>query len=103
MWYFISPDLSNDCNYATYLDYFNSLEKMTDIIIQQYLNNNDWFKAYFIGFALKIFFFQSYTSLKNVEELKTILLASKGGTVRLEGIYPGYEGSYAYPLNLKEE
>lgn len=41
--------------------------------------------------------------VKNVEELKTILLASKGGTVRLEGIYPGYEGSYAYPLNLKEE
>lgn len=41
--------------------------------------------------------------VKNVDELKSVLLVSKGGTVRLEGIYPGYEGSYAYPLNLKEE
>lgn len=41
--------------------------------------------------------------VKNVDELKTALLASKGGTARLEGIYPGYEGSYAYPLNLSGE
>ena len=41
--------------------------------------------------------------VKNLDELKSILVASKGGTVRLEGVYPGYEGSYAYPLNLKEE
>jgi hypothetical protein len=41
--------------------------------------------------------------VKNIEELKNVLVASKGGTVRLEGIYPGYEGSYAYPLNLREE
>ncbi|MBY0479778.1 MAG: trypsin-like peptidase domain-containing protein [Chitinophagaceae bacterium] len=41
--------------------------------------------------------------VKNVDELRTALLASKGGTVRLEGIYPGYEGSYAYPLNLSGE
>ncbi len=41
--------------------------------------------------------------VKNMEELKNVLVASKGGTVRLEGIYPGYEGSYAYPLNLREE
>ncbi len=41
--------------------------------------------------------------VKNIDELKNVLIASKGGTVRLEGVYPGYEGSYAYPLNMKEE
>ena len=41
--------------------------------------------------------------VKNLEELKTALIASKSGTVRLEGVYPGFEGSYAYPLNLKPE
>lgn len=41
--------------------------------------------------------------VRNLEELKSALMASKGGTVRLEGIYPGYEGSYAYPLNLHDE
>ncbi len=41
--------------------------------------------------------------IKNIDELRTVLLASKGNTVRLEGIYPGYQGSYAYPLNLKDD
>ena len=41
--------------------------------------------------------------VKNLEELKTALIASKSGTVRLEGVYPGFEGSYAYPLSLKAE
>ena len=36
----------------------------------------------------------------NIDELKTALEANKGYTVKLEGIYPGYEGSYGYPLNL---
>jgi serine protease Do len=37
--------------------------------------------------------------VKNLDDLKNIL-ANAQGTVRLEGIYPGYEGTYGYPLNL---
>ncbi len=40
--------------------------------------------------------------VKNLDELKTILSNAKG-TVRLEGIYPGYEGQYGYPLNLSAD
>lgn len=40
--------------------------------------------------------------IKTVEDLKAILTSAQGGTVRLEGIYPGYEGSYGYPLNLND-
>lgn len=39
-------------------------------------------------------------TVKNIDEFKTALEANKGYTVKLEGIYPGYEGSYGYPLNL---
>ncbi|MBG9376861.1 Do family serine endopeptidase [Panacibacter sp. DH6] len=38
--------------------------------------------------------------VKTVEDLKALLGKAQGGTVRLEGIYPGYEGTYGYPLNL---
>ncbi len=31
------------------------------------------------------------------------ILSSADGTVRLEGIYPGFEDTYAYPLNLKAQ
>lgn len=42
--------------------------------------------------------------VKNVEELQEVLAGLKGGgVVRLEGIYPGFEGSYTYPLNLSRE
>lgn len=42
--------------------------------------------------------------VKNVEELQEVLSSLKGGgVVRLEGIYPGFEGSYTYPLNLSRE
>ena len=37
--------------------------------------------------------------VKSTTDLSTILSKAKG-TVRLEGIYPGFEGTYAYPLNL---
>ena len=37
--------------------------------------------------------------VNSVEDLKAILGKSHG-TVRLEGIYPGYDGTYGYPLNL---
>jgi len=37
----------------------------------------------------------------NLEEL-TKVLANVNGTVSLEGIYPGYDGTYKYPLNLEQ-
>ena len=37
--------------------------------------------------------------VNNIDELKSVL-GSIQGTAKIEGIYPGYEGSYAYPLNL---
>jgi S1-C subfamily serine protease len=37
--------------------------------------------------------------VKDLESFKSALAGAQG-TVRLEGIYPGYEGTYAYPLNL---
>jgi len=39
--------------------------------------------------------------VNNLEALRSALGAAQG-TVRLEGVYPGYEGTYAYPLNLDE-
>jgi len=38
-------------------------------------------------------------TVKSTTDLMAILDKAKG-TVRLEGIYPGFEGTYAYPLNL---
>jgi serine protease Do len=40
--------------------------------------------------------------IKNLDDLRLTLERNKGNTVKLEGIYPGYEGSYGYPLNLGE-
>ncbi len=41
--------------------------------------------------------------IKNTDDLKAALAKNKGTTIKLEGIYPGYEGSYGYPLTLDEE
>jgi Do/DeqQ family serine protease len=41
--------------------------------------------------------------VKNVDDLRAALDKYKGTTVKLEGIYPGYEGSYGYPLSLGDE
>jgi len=41
-------------------------------------------------------------TVKNIDDLKTILQTSHG-TVRLEGIYPGYEGNWGYPLNIDSD
>jgi serine protease Do len=38
----------------------------------------------------------------SVEELMKVLGAARG-TVRLEGIYPGFEGVYGYPLNMNPQ
>lgn len=40
-------------------------------------------------------------SVKSVEDLMKLLSNAKG-TVRIEGVYPGYEGVYGYPLNLNQ-
>lgn len=40
--------------------------------------------------------------VKNLDELKN-LLSKASGTIRLEGVYPGYEGQYGYPLNLSAD
>jgi hypothetical protein len=73
MWYFVSPNLSNDCFYDTYVEYFYSLEKMTEVLINDYLTQNLHIKAYFIGFALKNFFFESYTSEKGIQDIIDLL------------------------------
>jgi S1-C subfamily serine protease len=40
--------------------------------------------------------------ITSIEEL-TALLSRVYGTVRLEGMYPGYDGPYTYPLNLNDD
>jgi hypothetical protein len=37
--------------------------------------------------------------VKSAEELAE-LLKSASGQIQIEGVYPGYEGNYGYPLNL---
>lgn len=44
----------------------------------------------------------SGTSVTTKEQLADVL-AKAEGTVKLEGIYPGFEGTYAYPLNLSNK
>ncbi|GEO09522.1 trypsin-like peptidase domain-containing protein [Segetibacter aerophilus] len=41
--------------------------------------------------------------IKNTDDLRAALERNKGNNVKLEGMYPGYEGSYGYPLNLEGE
>ena len=41
--------------------------------------------------------------VSNTEELSRALSSLKGESIQLEGIYPGYEGVYRYPLNLDDE
>lgn len=43
------------------------------------------------------------TVIKNTDDLRVALEKNRGNTVKLEGMYPGYEGSYGYPLNLGNE
>ena len=40
--------------------------------------------------------------ITNVQDLGK-LLSAMDGTVQLEGIYPGYDGTYRYPLNLDSQ
>jgi hypothetical protein len=36
-------------------------------------------------------------------DVLTKLLSGVTGTVKLEGFYPGYDGTYTYPLNLGDD
>ena len=38
--------------------------------------------------------------INSLEDLSKVL-ANTSGPVRVEGIYPGYDGTYTYPLNLE--
>lgn len=40
--------------------------------------------------------------ISSLEELSKAISSLKGESIQLEGIYPGYEGIYRYPLNLEE-
>lgn len=40
--------------------------------------------------------------IKNMDDLRAVLEKNKDHSIKLEGIYPGYEGNYSYPLNLSE-
>jgi Do/DeqQ family serine protease len=40
--------------------------------------------------------------ITSIEELGQALTSLKGESIQLEGIYPGYEGVYRYPLNLED-
>ena len=41
--------------------------------------------------------------IKNIDDLKIALEKFKGSTIKLEGVYPGYESSYGYQLNLRAD
>ena len=41
--------------------------------------------------------------ISTIEELNTAIASLKGETIQLEGIYPGYEGVYRYPLNMDDQ
>jgi S1-C subfamily serine protease len=38
--------------------------------------------------------------VKSIEDFQKIIEKASGGTVKLEGVFPGYEGVYTYPLRL---
>jgi serine protease Do len=40
--------------------------------------------------------------VKNVTDLDRILSQNKGRKIKIEGIYPGYENTYPYPLDLSD-
>jgi len=41
--------------------------------------------------------------VSSVEEFRKIVEQAGNGSVKLEGVYPGYDGSFTYPLKLNEE
>ena len=41
--------------------------------------------------------------VSTVEEFRKIVEQAGNGSVKLEGVYPGYDGSFTYPLKLNDE
>jgi Do/DeqQ family serine protease len=41
--------------------------------------------------------------IKNLDDLRVALEKNKGNSIKVEGIYPGYEGNYGYPLTLGQD
>ena len=74
IWNFIGPSLEGNSFYYSYIIYLNILEKFTDIIINNYLNNNNKvISSYFIGFALKPFLFTMSTKEEELEKMAQLL------------------------------
>lgn len=78
----IGPDFNSDPFYDTYIKYVNVLEKMTDILISNYLSddlqNNTGglqknIEAFLIGYSLKTIFFTSNKNMSLFKTLKTLL------------------------------
>lgn len=42
------------------------------------------------------------TEIRTIADLDRILSANKGRKVKLEGVYPGYDNTYPYPLDLSD-
>jgi len=42
------------------------------------------------------------TEVTSIEELALAIKSMKGESIQLEGMYPGYEGIYRYPLNMED-
>lgn len=65
-YYTLGPKAQGDPFFYTYFTYFNVLEKMVDVLENNYLNvssnNSKILTAYVIGFALRSFLFTSNTS-----------------------------------------
>jgi hypothetical protein len=53
----------------------------------------------------KWLFYFSYTKNSHpcISKLSQAISSLRGESLQLEGMYPGYEGIYRYPLNLEEE
>ena len=41
--------------------------------------------------------------ITSIEELSQAIRSLRGESIQLQGMYPGYEGIYRYPLNIEEE
>jgi S1-C subfamily serine protease len=41
--------------------------------------------------------------ISSVDECRKIVEQAGNGTVKLEGVYPGYDGTFSYPLKLNDE
>ena len=73
MWYFVEPTLASNSFYYSYINYVNMLEKMMNVLMQNYLNDSansvNVLSGYFIGFALKPFLFTMYETNRDFQQM----------------------------------